>query len=84
MGQMRGGGVDRTDADHVTNAAMRALVDVLSEDAKAKGFRRFGCAGGLRCWRIESYTRGKKLLAFAAIGDEAVVADAHEARRQHV
>ena len=70
---------DGCDDDHAADFAVRALVHVEAGHAQAEGFDGFGFTRWNGGRVIERGACLREFLALGAIGDEAVVANAHEA-----
>jgi hypothetical protein len=67
----------------VTAMAVCAACDVDAAYPTQEGDGGFGCEG-FGWWLLQSGASGSELRRSSAVGEQAEVADAHEARGQHV
>ena len=75
---------DRADDEHAAHVAVRALVNVEMGHAQPERLDGFGLLGLGHARTIKRRARLCELLALGAVGENAVVANAHEAWGQHV
>src|SRR6266571_2757750 len=73
---------DRADDEHAAHVAVRALVNVEMGRAQPERLEGFWSLGFGRARTIKRGARLCEFLALGAVGDEAVVANAHKASGQ--
>jgi len=75
---------DRADHDHAPSFAVWALMDIEAGHAQPERLDGFGWPGFGHARLIKGLACVCEFLVLGAVGENAVVADAHEALRQHV